>query len=254
MLSKIFSASMVGISPFIVAIEVDISLGMIMWNIVGLPDMAIKESKQRIMSALKNSGFKIPDRRITINLSPADLKKEGTIFDLPIAIGILEALEIIKLPADLKKNGLFMGELGLDGRLLVGCGSLSMAKKGVEVGKKYIVVPVSRLEEVLLVKDTCVIAVESLVDLVSKIQQFPDTVITGKQNFSVPIAKQYDISLDDIVGNTNAKRAAEIVSAGGHPLLLIGSPGSGKTMIAERLKTILPAMTYEEYYQVYIFL
>jgi magnesium chelatase family protein len=250
MFSKVCSASMYAINASIISVEVDISYGLISWHIVGLPDTAVKESKQRITSAIKNCGIKLPDRKITINLSPADLKKEGSLYDLPITLALLDAAEIIKLPLWLKQEALIIGEISLDGIILGSKESLAIAADMKKLGKKYIVVPYDRAEDVSIIEDIIIIAPKTLSELVDAINreniQFyekKETLESKKINFD---KDEKIVDMLDVVGNNVAKRALQIAAAGYHSALLIGSPGSGKTMLAERMKTLLPLLTKEE--------
>jgi magnesium chelatase family protein len=167
MITKIFSSSVEGIEATIVTVEVDISLGLLQWNIVGLPDLAIKESKERVSAAIRNSGIKIPERKITINLSPADTKKRGSLFDFAIIMGILDAAKIIHIPDDIKKNAIFIGEVGLDGNLTDAKGALSIASSMKHLGKKYLFLPQARLNEALLIDGITIFSPLSIKECIS---------------------------------------------------------------------------------------
>lgn len=246
MFTKLYSATIEGIEARLITVEVDISLGLLQWHMVGLPDLAVKESKERIIAAIKNSGIKLPDRKITINLSPADLKKRGSLFDFAIILGLLDGAGIINIPQYIKEQAIFIGEISLDGTLLDARGTLSIAADLKKLGKKYIFLPESRAHEAELIEDIFILAPKNIAECVNWFLQEKLHPIIKKNE--APLITEYNenISFDQIYGNEQAKKALQIAVAGNHATLLIGSPGSGKTFLAERVRSILPPMSHEE--------
>lgn len=227
MLSVTKSMALQGLDGTLINVEVDVSAGMPMWEIIGLPDVSVKESKERVRTAIKNCGIDIPSRRYIINLSPADLKKEGSYFDLAISVGVLKSIGILE-KADIA-NTIFIGELSLDSKVKRVNGVLPICIEALKYGIKKIIVPKENAKEAAIIKDLEIIGVEDLETLI----KYLNNEIVIKREFAdieniFEKEIEYEIDFSEVRGQEIAKRALEIAAAGGHNILMVGSPGSRK--------------------------
>jgi len=244
MLAKVFSSAVIGIDAYVVEVEVDISQGLPSFATVGLPEGAVRESKDRVKASIKNCGYRFPSDRITVNLAPADIKKEGSAFDLPMAVGILAATDLIQgFPFH---DCLILGELSLDGTVRPIKGALPIAIMAKERGLKGIYLPAQNAAEAGVVGGIRIYPVENLAQLVETFAGL-DTIDPIRVDLGdVFQPPHHEVDFGDVRGQENVKRALEISAAGGHNLIMIGPPGAGKTMLAKRLFTILPALSFQE--------
>ena len=245
MIVKVTSSTLIGVDSYPVEVEIDVSSGLPQFSTVGLPDAVVRESKDRIKAAVKNSGYRFPPTHVTVNLAPADIKKEGAGFDLPIAVGILATEGLVE--PDRCREYLLIGELSLDGAVRRIYGALSAAFQAREMGMKGIIVPRENAMEAGMVENLEVIPVESLSDVVEflggrKLIE-PVRVDAGELFRS---SLQYPFDFSEIHGQEQAKRSLEVAAGGGHNVIMIGPPGSGKTMLAQRLPSILPDLSFQE--------
>lgn len=245
MLVKAYSSTVSGIDARTITVEVNVSVGLNFF-LVGLPDNAVKESQQRIVAAFDNNGMKMPGRKIVVNMSPADLRKEGSHYDLPIAVGILAASS--QIPDDKVAQYIILGELALDGKVLPVKGALPIAIQALKDGFKGVILPVENAREAAVVHDIEVLGVENLAQVIGILRgesPVEPTVVNTRDDYFSQIGL-FDVDFMDVKGQGAVKRAMEVAAAGGHNMLMIGPPGSGKSMLAKRMPTIMPPMSLAE--------